>query len=86
MDTKINNKMSQTYLNTDNAIVKIYGNDDGSKYVVVVEYFDLENEIDYAYFDSFDKALEKYLSVINEDKVKTFFTNLIRKTRERFEK
>ena len=71
MDTKINNKMSQTYLNNDNAIVKIYGNDDGSKYVVVVEYFDLENEIDYAYFDSLGKAVKKYISVINEDKVKT---------------
>ena len=70
MDIKINNKMSQKYLN-DNAIVKIYCNDDGSKYAVAVEYFDLENEIDYAYFDSLDKAFEKYLSVINEDKVKT---------------
>tara|TARA_R110000824_G_scaffold149950_1_gene320373 strand:- start:275 stop:493 length:219 start_codon:yes stop_codon:yes gene_type:complete len=71
MDIKIDKKMSQKYLNNDNAIVKIYGNDDGSKFVVVVEYFDLENEIDYSYFDSFDRALEKYLSVINEDKVKT---------------
>ena len=71
MDTKINKKMSQKYLNNDNAIVKIYCNDDGSKYVVVVEYFDLENEIDYSYFDSLDKAFEKYLSVINEDKAKT---------------
>ena len=71
MDIKINKKMSQKYLNNDNAIVKIYCNDDGSKYVVVVEYFDLENEIDYAYFDSLDKAFEKYQSVINEDKVKT---------------
>tara|TARA_R100000742_G_C4278942_1_gene102480 strand:+ start:3377 stop:3595 length:219 start_codon:yes stop_codon:yes gene_type:complete len=71
MDTKINNKMSQTYLNDDNAIVKIYGNDDGSKFEVVVEYFDLENETDYAYFDSLDKAVKKYISVINEDKVKT---------------
>ena len=35
MDTKINNKMSQTYLNNDNSIVKIYGNDDGSKYVFI---------------------------------------------------
>ena len=68
MDTKINNKMSQTYLNDDNAIVKIYGNDDGSKFVVVVEYFDLENEMDYAYFDSLDRASDKYLSIINEDK------------------
>ena len=71
MDIKINKKMSQKYLNNDNAIVKIYCNDDGSKFVVVVEYFDLENEIDYAYFDSFDRALEKYLSVIDEDKAKT---------------
>ena len=71
MDVKIDKKMSQKYLNNDNAIVKIYGNDDGSKFVVVVEYFDLENDIDYSYFDSFDKALEKYLSVIDEDKVKT---------------
>jgi hypothetical protein len=71
MDTKINNKMSQTYLNDDNAIVKIYGNDDGSKFAIVVEYFDLENEIDYSYFDSLDKAVKKYISVINEDKVKT---------------
>ena len=71
MDTKINKKMSQKYLNNDNAIVKIYCNDDGSKFVVVVEYFDLENDTDYAYFDSFDRALEKYISVINEDKVKT---------------
>ena len=71
MDTKINKQMSQKYLNNDNAIVKIYCNDDGSKYVVVVEYFDLENEMDYAYFDSLDRASDKYLSVINEDKVKT---------------
>jgi threonine synthase len=71
MDIKINKKMSQKYLNNDNAIVKIYCNDDGSKFVVVVEYFDLENEIDYAYFDSFDRAVKKYISVINEDKVKT---------------
>ena len=71
MDTKINKKMSQKYLNNDNAIVKIYCNDDGSKYAVAVEYFDLENEIDYACFDSLDKAFEKYLSVINEDKAKT---------------
>ena len=68
MDTKINNKMSQKYLNNDNSIVKIYCNDDGSKFVVVVEYFDLENEIDYAYFDSLDRASDKYLSIINEDK------------------
>jgi len=71
MDTEINRKMAQNYLNNDNSIVKIYGNDDGSKFVVVVEYFDLENEIDYAYFDSLDKAVKKYISVINEDKVKT---------------
>ena len=45
MDVKIDKKMSQKYLNNDNAIVKIYGNDDGSKFVVVVEYFDLENDI-----------------------------------------
>jgi hypothetical protein len=71
MDIKINKKMSQKYLNNDNAIVKIYCNDDGSKYAVVVEYFDLENDTDYAYFDSFDRAVKKYISVINEDKVKT---------------
>tara|TARA_R100000988_G_scaffold49477_1_gene24140 strand:- start:299 stop:511 length:213 start_codon:yes stop_codon:yes gene_type:complete len=68
MDTEINRKMAQNYLNNDNSIVKIYGNDDGSKFVVVVEYFDLENEIDYAYFDSLDRASDKYLSIINEDK------------------
>jgi hypothetical protein len=70
MDKKINNKMAQTYLN-DNAIVKIYGNDDGSKFAIVVEYFELENDIDYSCFDSLDRAVEKYLSVIDEDKVKT---------------
>ena len=68
MDTEINRKMAQKYLNNDNSIVKIYGNDDGSKFVVVVEYFDLENEMDYAYFDSLDRASDKYLSIINEDK------------------
>ena len=70
MDIKINNQVSQEYLN-DNAIVKIYCNDDGSKYAVAVEYFDLENEIDYVCFDSLDKAVEKYISVIDEDKAKT---------------